>query len=197
MSSSPEAQDWLYYLAYGSNLHPLRLSQRIPGSRLHGTVVLAEYQLCFHKQGQDGSAKCDLISTKNSLSFGALYRIPATDRPILDEIEGGYQAHTGVVSIAEQELAIYTYLAHVDNINAALEPFDWYLQLVHLGAQYLDFPEQLLQQLTALKQSKDQDRQRADGQQRLLQQMKKFNQHRRPTSLLSGHLVGKFQHVKG
>ena len=43
-----------YYLAYGSNLHPFRLSQRIAVKRLVATVSLNGFRLYFHKCGKNG-----------------------------------------------------------------------------------------------------------------------------------------------
>ncbi|MDH3909632.1 MAG: gamma-glutamylcyclotransferase, partial [Gammaproteobacteria bacterium] len=46
------------YAAYGSNLHPRRLRERIKSATLRGTSFLHKYTLQFHKRGQDRSAKC-------------------------------------------------------------------------------------------------------------------------------------------
>lgn len=80
----------LHYLAYGSNLHPLRLMERVPSARLIGVTEITGYQLRFHKRGKDGSAKCDLCwsDDRKSSVFGAIYRIASNEKPILDRAEG-------------------------------------------------------------------------------------------------------------
>ena len=53
----------IHYLAYGSNLHPLRLTLRVPSARVIGVVEMPGYMLEFHKRSIDGSGKC-LIYTE-------------------------------------------------------------------------------------------------------------------------------------
>ena len=69
----------LYYLAYGSNLHPVRLSERVPSAELLGVVELREYRLVFQKRGWDGSSKCTLVRTGETSvgAYGAMYAIDA------------------------------------------------------------------------------------------------------------------------
>jgi hypothetical protein len=56
-------QPRLHYLAYGSNLHPIRLRQRVNSARLIATLSLPGYRVLFNKRGQDLSAKCNLVAT--------------------------------------------------------------------------------------------------------------------------------------
>ena len=46
----------MLYAAYGSNLHPARLSRRAPSAEFVGTALLPGWELRLHKRGQDGSA---------------------------------------------------------------------------------------------------------------------------------------------
>lgn len=90
-----------FYLAYGSNLHPLRLVRRVPSARLVGTVPLPGYRLAFHKRGMDGSAKCDLelADESGSLAYGAVYSVAAQDIHGLDRLEdlgAGYFKEQGL-----------------------------------------------------------------------------------------------------
>lgn len=50
----------MYYLAYGSNMHPRRLAGRVEIIDFVGTVRLDGYKLVFKKRSNDGSAKCHL-----------------------------------------------------------------------------------------------------------------------------------------
>ena len=76
----------LNYLAYGSNLHPMRLLERVPSAQLIGSTEIAGFELAFHKKSKDGSGKCNLlqIDEDNRSVFGAVYRIDATEKPALD-----------------------------------------------------------------------------------------------------------------
>ena len=49
----------LLYFAYGSNLHPERLRERVPSAESLGVARLEAHVLRFHKRGRDGSGKCD------------------------------------------------------------------------------------------------------------------------------------------
>jgi hypothetical protein len=53
----------LYYFSYGSNLHPVRLTERIFSATLIGTVKLKKYRLEFHKKRKDKSGKCNLMKS--------------------------------------------------------------------------------------------------------------------------------------
>jgi hypothetical protein len=86
----------MLYFAYGSNLHPTRLRERVPGVALEGVAVAQGRRLAFHKRGfRDGSAKCDLPETSPPVqAYGALYRIASDHRLGLARIEGagaGYE----------------------------------------------------------------------------------------------------------
>jgi gamma-glutamylcyclotransferase (GGCT)/AIG2-like uncharacterized protein YtfP len=138
----------LYYFAYGSNLHPLRLQQRVPSAVLIGTTELAGYQLKFHKRGQDDSAKCTLYKTESvDKIYGAVFQITTTDKPILDKFEGknfGYEEQVISLNIENQTLDCFCYMAQTDYLTTELQPFAWYKKLVKLGAEFHHFPRQYI-----------------------------------------------------
>ena len=49
------------YFAYGSNLHPMRLMERVPSAKFVGTVEIKKYRLTFHKKSIDDSSKCNMF----------------------------------------------------------------------------------------------------------------------------------------
>ena len=134
----------LHYFAYGSNLHPVRLIERIPSAELIGAVELPGYRLEFHKTSEDESGKCNAFATGSSsdLIHGALYQLAFEHKPILDRIEGaghgGYIASEISVRHRHHEYACFTYLAEPSHLNDDLEPYHWYKQLVVLGAKHLE-----------------------------------------------------------
>ena len=75
------------YAAYGSNLHPRRLRERIRSAKLRGTSFLHKYTLQFHKRGQDRSAKCGFSDCGQGMHV-AVYEVDNVDRKTLDAIEG-------------------------------------------------------------------------------------------------------------
>ncbi len=133
----------LNYLAYGSNLHPLRLSERIRSSRLVGVVELPGHRLAFHKRGMDGSGKCNLVPTglDKDLAFGAVFAMDAAEQSALDEIEGpGYARAELRVDLLGGSQDCFVYLAEDSHIESSLRPYAWYQRIVCLGAEFLGLP---------------------------------------------------------
>ncbi|WP_076720517.1 gamma-glutamylcyclotransferase family protein [Motiliproteus sp. MSK22-1] len=191
------------YLAYGSNLHPLRLSTRLPKSQLTATIQLNGCQLRFHKRGQDGTGKCNLIfpssptqPANNSeqkikhLCFGALYQLGDNEIQQLDILEGGYERVILEIELDGQRRLAYSYQAKSENIDDALKPFDWYQALVVAGSDYLKFPAVYQQQLNQLRVLADEDMERANRQQALLQAILNYSQRQKLPELSEGTLLG-------
>ncbi len=167
----------MLYLAYGSNLHPLRLGERAPSARLERTVALDGRRLVLHKRGRDGSAKCDLLHTGDSRdrAFGAVYRIDSADRASLDRCEGlgkGYEESTLVLAVEGERLDCFTYLAQAGHIDAGLRPYDWYRTLVLLGALRLGLPADYIERLRRVPCIEDPDRQRRGVQEQLIERLR-------------------------
>lgn len=163
----------LLYFAYGSNLHPTRLVERVPSACLVEPARLPGHDLRFHKRGGDGSAKCDASWTgrEGDVVLGAVYRLTAHERPLLDGFEGegrGYDRREVVVEGARRRLAVFTYLAARDAIDASLRPFDWYRGLVLAGATRLAFPAAYVARVAAVEVVADPDAARASEHARLL-----------------------------
>jgi hypothetical protein len=135
----------MLYFAYGSNLHPTRLRERVPGVALEGVAVAQGRRLAFHKRGfRDGSAKCDLPETSPPVqAYGALYRIASDHRLGLARIEGagaGYEETSVEVDANGKRVSAFLFLAQPEFVDPALIPFDWYKALVLEGAKYHQFP---------------------------------------------------------
>lgn len=149
----------IHYLAYGSNLHPRRLQQRVASARLLNTVALMGWQLKFHKRGQDASAKCNIIQTgkTSDLVYGAIYEMLPSEKQQLDKIEGlntGYRQ--AQIDIADVGSAFF-YVAEEAFIDKKLLPFSWYRELVLAGGRFHAFPETYLAQLASVKAATDTD----------------------------------------
>lgn len=168
-----------YYIAYGSNLHPLRLQQRlgrvIPAARLQ----LEGFALRFHKRGGDNSAKVDLVRSKNETAepvFAALYQLETEQLDRLDRFEGGYQRTTLQVELPGGDcVGAITYCAEQHRIDPALKPFDWYLGLIRAGSEALDFSEEYQRWLAAIARRHDDDQARADEQHRLIEALRRHD----------------------
>lgn len=149
----------LQYLAYGSNLHPLRLRHRVPSARVVSTVGLMGWQLNFHKRGLDASAKCNIIQTgkTSDVVYGAVYEMLASEKHLLDKVEGlnnGYSL--AQMDIAGQGTAFF-YIAEKKYIDNSLLPFSWYKEFVMAGGRFHAFPEDYLAQIASVKATSDSD----------------------------------------
>ena len=131
----------LNYLAYGSNLHPLRLKKRIPSSEVFEVIRLTGYRLHFQKRSIDGSGKCNIIQTNNTKDYvlGVVYTILESERHILDKIELGYRIEHLEVETTQGSLSVYTYIANDSMIDGGLQPYSWYRDMVLHGAHYHQF----------------------------------------------------------
>jgi gamma-glutamylcyclotransferase (GGCT)/AIG2-like uncharacterized protein YtfP len=150
----------MLYLAYGSNLHPARLSARASSARFVATGFCASRRLAFHKAGDDGTAKCDAPSAENGATrlYGALYELNPSDNHRLDRIEGlggGYQKAVLSVVTPSGPRDAFAYLAQSHFIASHLKPFHWYKQLVLEGAKYCHFPESYLAAISAVESIPD------------------------------------------
>jgi hypothetical protein len=152
----------MLYLAYGSNLHPYRLAERVPSARRVRIATLGGYRLMFRKRGRDGSAKCDLVRTGDpaDLAYGALYRIAAAEKPLLDACEGlgnGYHDPALEVRCGDGPIRCFTYLAQEGHIADGLRPFHWYKHLVLAGARYHGLPAPYIEHIRAVPSCEDPD----------------------------------------
>jgi gamma-glutamylcyclotransferase len=134
----------MYYFAYGSNMSPRRLSQRVPRARALGAGWVERHELRFHKVGRDGSAKCDACFTGHSghQLHGVLFDIDVAGKRTLDGIEGlgcGYEEKTVAVRFADGR-AVEAHTYYATRIDARLLPFHWYREHVLLGAREMGLP---------------------------------------------------------
>ena len=144
------------YAAYGSNLHPGRLRERIRSATLQGTAFLQKYTLQFHKRGQDDSAKCGFTDCGRGLHV-AVYELDEADRKTLDAIEGvgnGYDVDEIHVPGFGR---CFTYVASPTYVDDRLQPFDWYRELVLLGCLTHGFPNAYSRRVAALPAITDPD----------------------------------------
>jgi len=155
----------MLYFAYGSNMSVKRMKKRIRGAKLKGTASLAEHQLRFHKVSRDGSAKCDIIYTREAkdMVHGVLYEMSDDDKDALDRAEGlgkGYErTQVTVVDSLKNEIQAFTYYA--TEINESLLPYHWYKNHVVRGAEEAGLPQKYLTMLFRVASKEDSDAQQA------------------------------------
>ena len=166
----------MYYLAYGSNLHPLRLTLRVPNARLVGTARLDGYWLTFRKRSKDGSSKCNLEFTDDPthVAYGAVYDVSAEEAILLDEVEGlgngYYKAHVEV-RVSDEPCAAFVYLASQSHISGENRPYHWYKGFVLAGVRKHDFPANYARQISREPSKPDSNESRRVQMENLLAQL--------------------------
>lgn len=169
----------LYYFAYGSNLHPVRLQERVPSARLIGTTGLNAHQLAFHKRSDDGSSKCTIYKTNNAddVVYGAIYTLDPEHKSLLDKFEGNGLGYTDIsITLNHQwlEYNCFTYRAQASHLVADLKPYHWYKEMVMQGAKYLGFPDAYLEKIRSVNSVEDPDHERKREQAMLLNKMRRL-----------------------
>jgi hypothetical protein len=167
----------MYYLAYGSNLHPIRLKERVPSARLVGITELSGYELAFHKRGRDGSGKCNLVkaSGEHRSAFGAVYVLDRREKPRLDQAEGngkGYLDYPFDAVIEGTEYRCFAYRAQPTHIAHHSLPYRWYRELVLLGARFLGFPDTYVRSIATVESMPDPDTHRCEQNEALLRRIR-------------------------
>lgn len=157
----------MLYAAYGSNLHPVRLSLRLPGSRFQGAAIVAGKRLCFHKRSVDTSGKCN-FAAGDSCIYVAIYELNGHEKAQLDQIEGsGYTVETiRVTGFGE----CFTYVAARSYIDNRLRPYSWYKQLILAGCEFLEFPADYIATIRDIAATEDPDRERHATNMRIVKQ---------------------------
>ncbi len=158
MSFPKSPNNPILYAAYGSNLHPRRLLERISSARLITTALLPDWALYFHKRGDDKSAKCSILAGGDGVHC-AIFEISTEDRLTLDRIEGvGYSEI--VLDIPNVGNCV-SYIAEKSYIDDSLLPYDWYQELVLAGARLHGFPDAYLQLIDSKQACSDPDPERS------------------------------------
>ncbi|MEA3410891.1 MAG: gamma-glutamylcyclotransferase family protein [Pseudomonadota bacterium] len=154
----------LLYFAYGSNLLPERLRERVASARVVGTGRISGRVLRFHKLGGDGSGKCDCHATGDPRDrvCGVVYEMDEFEKPGLDAAEGpGYAEIEVAVRLSSSSVTAYTYAARDTHVVPGIPPFHWYKALVLMGARHHRLDKVTLRRIRAVVAVPDTDPERA------------------------------------
>ena len=163
---------FLYYAAYGSNLHPVRLAARVPSAELIGIRHLAGWSLRFNKiSNVDGSAKCS-IERGGEGTWHAIYRMAADEKSLLDACEGLGNGYDDLALDIPEFGRCFTYIASPSHIRTGLEPFDWYKAMVLRGCEAHGFPAAYIAGIQAVDAAPDPDPERGGEQWAIVAQLR-------------------------
>lgn len=134
------------YFAYGSNMLTERLQARCASAKVRHVACARGWTLSFSKRSQDGSGKAMISPCAGRQAFGVVFDLDKRELPELDQLEGlgkGYDRKDDFlvhVAGSGEPLNVVTYVASPSHIDTDLEPFDWYLSLVVVGARQHKLP---------------------------------------------------------
>jgi len=168
----------IHYLAYGSNLHPLRLLERAPSSRVIGVVPLPGRRVSFDKRSNDGSGKCNLPESSHAgVCYGVIYELALTDKKSLDRVEGlghGYDEALLSVSLNNRTYRPSAYIAVSSHVDTTLRPYHWYKEFVLAGARHHNLPDDYIHSIESQPSVADPDAGRNADNFALLARMLKY-----------------------
>jgi len=181
-SLSTGSHNSLLYFAYGSNLHPLRLEQRVGRVSVVATASAAGFRLRFHKQGRDESGKCNIefSGSESDCVQGALFAFSPQQRNILDEYESlgrGYVRERVAIETRDGPATAWTYIAMPEFVDDTLKPFHWYREFVCLGAEFHGFPPSYRRQLAAQRTIQDPHTERCRERMQMLSVLRRSPRH--------------------
>ena len=167
------------YAAYGSNLHPIRLINRVPLAQFLGKAVIKDKALRFHKRSKDGSGKCNIVTDTNNKVYVAVYEVHESEKPALANAEGvgyGYRTVTFEVSGYGE---CFTYVAEQSHIDDSLLPYSWYKELVLAGCEKFNFPKDYIDFLKAIPVTEDSNEKRHAENMGLVEKAREWNRTNR------------------
>ena len=170
----------IHCVAYGSNLHPFRMVQRVRSAKPIGVVPMPGKRLAFHKRSRDGSGKCLFFEPggAHEIMYGVVYEFDAAEKGELDALEGlgnGYNEQLVAVPLNGKTYQAYVYVAASTHIDASLVPYDWYKEMVLLGARYHGLPAEYVAKIEAVASVVDPNPERAEKNERVLVNMRRMN----------------------
>jgi len=161
----------MLYAAYGSNLHPARLADRVSSAQLLGTAFLPRWSLYFHKRSRDESGKCNILAGDNGVYF-AIFEVSAEDKLALDKIEGLGNGYSDISLSIPGFGNCASYTAEETHIDDSLWPYDWYKELVLEGARFHGFPGDYLNEIESVRALRDLNSERSANQWEIVELVK-------------------------
>lgn len=127
----------MYYIAYGSNINIVKLSNRIGSDNFTflNVIELKDYKLYFNKISKDNSGKANIVNTLNSIIYCNLYEIKPDVISKLDKIEGYKYGYDKLYLDSDT----FTYIA--TNTSDSIKPYDWYLHTIIDGMISFNYPK--------------------------------------------------------
>lgn len=165
------------YFAYGSNMFTYRLEKRVGRVEIIGVCKLPRHSIQFNKVSIDGSLKANITTDDNDDVYGVLFKINPNKKDELDKAEGlgkGYIINEIEVEQLEtkEKIKAFTYVSDkIDNSNTN-KPYDWYLELIAIGAAEHKLPEEYANKIKSVSTKQDDHILRKDSTEQIVKESK-------------------------
>jgi gamma-glutamylcyclotransferase (GGCT)/AIG2-like uncharacterized protein YtfP len=134
-----------YYFAYGSNMYPERLLERIKKYHKAFPAKLNCYKFIYNKKSKDGTAKANIELDNSSIVHGVCFEIDEDDFSVLSEFEKGYDRKNNIEIItADKTMKAVTYIS--SSIDNTLTPSNEYKKLTLKGADFWKLDKSYIEQ---------------------------------------------------
>jgi len=127
------------YFAFASNMSSRQMATRIGEYKNLGRGKLSGWRIAFNKRSEDDSAKANIVEDPDSMVWGVLYDISATDIANLDSWEPGYsRISVPIILNSGEKLEAACYVTR--EVEEGLAPSHQYLDTILEGAKENGIP---------------------------------------------------------
>lgn len=132
-----------FYFAYGSNMDPARMCERVKRVPEARRAHLQDHELCFNKRStKDGTGKANIVRRPGRVVWGVVFSCTEEDMKNLDGAEGGYRREPVEVHYDDGSACkAIAYVARTECIAEELAPTAEYRQHILVGARHFELPD--------------------------------------------------------
>ncbi|EKB48462.1 gamma-glutamylcyclotransferase family protein [Cecembia lonarensis] len=135
-----------YYFGYASNLDVETLKSRLKSEPVNlGVAVLPHFGFRFNYPNPDGSARANIIASKNESVYGLLFEIDEEDRSYFLNSEPGYELVEKEVFTAKGKLSAFTFVSSKN--ESGIFPHENYWKTILKGGKENGLPRSYLSQI--------------------------------------------------
>src|SRR5262245_20567970 len=144
----------VWYFAYGSNLSPARMEERVGTIRKSVRCFLRNYRLAFNKRASKaGEVYANIIPSEGDRVWGVIYLCDSDAMQNLDVwegVSGGHYYREQVEVVADGSSAFGAIADVAGKVIPEGRPSDDYLKLILTGAKGHELPEEYIEQIKSI-----------------------------------------------
>jgi hypothetical protein len=137
----------LLYFAYGANMHPRHMRERVPGAQAAGPGKVGGFRLCFNVYSSEWAGGAANLETDSpSHVWGVLWEVPEDQWQGLDAYQGHptfFRREDVPVDGPQGPAVAWTYRV-LHQGSAYVRPTDEYVRLLHSAIRLQGLPPEAL-----------------------------------------------------